>query len=150
MRLIPHRPPDRTPPPAPCAPPPPSALSPYPFDQVTTCSQNPRKLRDGEHLPESVQALQRAVVRVHDFAHLLVIALRSRVAAKRDDAPAIAARGRGVLVLHERRPVARHEKARIPGDAKAVVALRERPLFLARDSVRHQRRNELVTAAVKV
>jgi hypothetical protein len=99
------------------------------FNQVTTCSQS-QETWDHEHLPRGVQTLQRAVVRVHDFTHLVIIAVGQVAAAKRDDAPAIAALGHGVLVLHERRPIARCEGARISGDAKAVVALCERPLFL--------------------
>jgi hypothetical protein len=65
------------------------------FNQVTTCSQSPKKLGNREHLPIGVQTLQGGVV-VHDFSHLLIIALGQGAAAKRDDAPAIAARGRGV------------------------------------------------------
>src|SRR3546814_9812286 len=64
-----------------------------------------KSIRPRNHLPVGVRPFEHAVVREHDFAHLLIIALRQRIAAKRDDAPAAEARGRCLFVLHEYRPV---------------------------------------------
>src|SRR5258708_8874518 len=91
----------------------------------------------GNHMPIDVWMLEGARVSVHDFAHLLVIALLQRVTAKRDNAPALQTLGQGLLVLHEGRPIVRLEKARIPADAKAVVALSERSLFLLKPKGDH-------------
>src|SRR3546814_6410699 len=62
-------------------------------------------IRPRNLLPVCGQPFEHAVVRVHYFANLLIIALRQRIAAKRDDAPAAEARGRCLFVLHEYRPV---------------------------------------------
>jgi hypothetical protein len=61
---------------------------PLPFQSGHHLLSKLQKLGDREHLPIGFQTLQRAVVRVHDFIHLLIIALGQGAAAKRDDAPA--------------------------------------------------------------
>ena len=100
---------------------------PYRFNQLNLLSKKTLRPRP----------LERAVVRVHDFARLLIIAPRPRVAANRDDAPAVEARAQGLFVLHELRPVARRKEDRIPGEAKAVVAFGERTLFLLEPELDH-------------
>jgi hypothetical protein len=94
---------------------------PYRFNQLNLLSKKTLRPRS----PASVRTLERAVVRVHDFARLLIIAPRPRVAANRDDA---------------RRPWKRALKAcsysmnvgQSPGVRKLVFPVMRRPCSLRR------------------
>src|SRR5690349_19063750 len=83
----------------------------------------------GGHLPAGVETLQHAVVRAHDFAHLLLVALGQRVAAQRQDLALLEKPAQALLVFHESRPIVGREKARIAGDAKTIEALGQRARF---------------------